>query len=179
MDSMEASDWITAGLALAALIVAAMSWWASRTSAKASLTSAEAAVRSAGSSETSAEAAVRSAVATEKSAEADHALLELERQDRAAADLERRTSVWRHGGVNSREFTFQFRGAEAHNVFFEANVSLEVQRRSGHDALSPMYKGDSAVVVVQDPERWDRRITVSWAESDGPGTERLSKLIVV
>jgi len=173
---MEASDWITAGIALAALIVAGMSWWSSRTSARASVTSAAASETSA-AWETSAGAAVRSADAAEKSANAEQAMLELERQDRAQADRERRVDVWQVRALADAA-EFKFLGAEAHHVFFEANVTLEVQRGKS-DVQSPMYKGDRMTVVVQDPEGWNRRVTVSWAESATLDAERLSRVFVV
>ncbi|WP_346266120.1 HPr family phosphocarrier protein, partial [Glycomyces rutgersensis] len=111
-------------------------------------------------------------------AQADQDLVELERKARADADLERRKNVWEHRRFATDAAEFKFLGAEAHNVFFEANVTLEVERKKV-DVLSPMYKGDRVVIVAQDPDAWNRRVTVSWAESDGLGVERLSKLFVV
>lgn len=154
---MEANDWVTAAIAVLALIVACLSWWASH--------------RSAVASEDSAASARRSAAAEE-------AGLELERQDRADADMQRRVNVWHQRPVHAHAAEFKFLGAEAHHVFFEANVVLEVGRRKS-TTQSPMYKGDRMIIVAQDPEGWNRRVTISWAESEGADVERLSKLMVV
>lgn len=160
MDSMEASDWVTAGFALAALIVSLMSWGSSRTSARASVKAAE--------------AAVISAAAAEKSADAEHEILQLERQDRIDADMQRRVNVWRIHPVTAYTAEFKFLGAEAFHVSFKANVVLETGRRRG-DPQGPMYLGDSMTVTAQDHGDWDKRITVSWAESADAGAVRLSK----
>lgn len=154
---MEANDWVTAAIAVLALIIAGLSWWASH--------------RSAVAAEDSAASARRSAVAEE-------AAVELARQDRADADMQRRVNVWHKRPVQAHAAEFKFLGAEAHHVFFEANVVLEVQRRKG-DTQSPMYKGDRMIVVAQDPEGWNRRVTISWAESEGAEVERLSTVFVV
>lgn len=154
---MEANDWVTAAIAVLALIVAGLSWRASHRSAV---------------------AAEDSAVSARRSAVAEEAVLELEKQDRAAADMQRRVNVWHKRSVHAHAAEFKFLGAEAHHVFFEANVVLEVQRRKG-DTQSPMYKGDSMIVVAQDPEGWNRRVTISWAESESADVERLTRVLVV
>lgn len=134
--------------------------------------------RSSRSSDRSATAAEASADAARRTAAVDEANLEVARQERAAADLERRLNVWHHRRVSMDAVEFKFLGAEAHHVFFEANVVLKVERRKG-DPQSPMYKGDRMIVVTQDPSSWNRRITVAWAESEGSDMKRLSKQYVI
>lgn len=134
--------------------------------------------RSAKSAEESSRASVRSADAAEKSANAEHELLQLTLQDRADADLQRRISVWHRHPVHAHAVEFKFLGAEAHHVSFLANVVLQVDRRKG-DTSSPMYKGDRMIVVAQDPAGWNKRVTVSWAEAEGPDVQRLSNTYVI
>lgn len=175
MDSMEASDWITAGLAMAALIVALMSWWSSRISARASLTSAEAAVKSAGSSETSAGAAVRSADAAEKSANAEHELLQLELKDREDAARELRENVWKVKRITMAHLRFEFSGVEAHNVRFE----VENARAEPVDLKPVMRYHDAVRVGVLETDQWNNRITVVWADSGDEGAETLRRTFML
>jgi len=175
MDSMEASDWITALIALAALIIAGMSWWSSRISAKASVMSAEAAVQSARSSETSAGAAVRSADAAEKSADAEHEMLQLEIQDRKAAAREQRENVWKVKRITMAHLRFEFSGVEAHDVQF-----LVDNARADPEDLPPVLRYREAVrVAVLETDHWNKRITVEWAESDREDAERLRRTFLI
>lgn len=177
---MEASDWITAGIALAALIVAAMSWWSSRTSARASVTSAEAAVQSAKSSETSAGAAVRSADAAEKSADAEHALLELERQDRAEAELSQRLHIWEIKRRDPHMWTLRLNAAVAYGVCLDARGAPVTWRRYEGDG-NTFFKGDHLLVMFNAVavDDWNRKVIVRWHESEAPGSEALEKELVL
>lgn len=157
MDSMEPNDWVTAAIAVAALVVSFLAWRSSHRSAR---------------------AAEDSAVSARRTATVEEQLLDLERQDRAEVNLQRRMNVWHVQRFGAHSAQFEFVGAEAHHVSFEANVALQVDRMRGH-MHSPMYKGDRMIVEAQDPDGWDRRVTVSWAESEGVEVERLSKLHVV
>jgi hypothetical protein len=180
MESMTVSDWITAGLALAALIVAAMSWWSSRTSARASVTSAEAAVKSAISSETSAGAAVRSADAAEKSASAEHELLRLELEDRGAAEHERRTNIWEIKRANSHMWTIRLTSDVAYQVDVDAHgAPIEWQQWNG--GFGPVFKRELLKVIYKSTgvDEWDRKVTISWSESELPDGEILRKDLVL
>lgn len=116
---MEAGDSLTSIIATLTLVVAALAWCSSRKSASASETSAEAAARSAESSGMSATAAVCSAGAAEKSAEVEQALLQMEIQDRAKADRDRRVDIWETRRPGTNHWTIRLKAAEAYQVDVE------------------------------------------------------------
>lgn len=153
MDFMEASDLVTALLALAALVVSCFAWWSSHRSAVA------------------AEDAAKSA---KRSAAAEEAQLEFERQDRAAAELERRTNVWSARMATMAHIEFTFRGVEAHHVLVEAQGELlPLSRPKG--GTGPMFNRHRVMAKLREPERWNRVATIAWAESDEEGAELLRK----
>lgn len=132
--------------------------------------------RSADAAETSAAASVRSAEAAEKSADAEHALLELERQDRAQADLERRSNIWRVAQVDEQAWSIRLDAPVAYRVDVDTHGSHVRVSRGG--ASGPMFRNDHLILettlVV-----WNRRVTVVWAESDDENAEFLRKPLVL
>jgi hypothetical protein len=147
---MDAPDKVTAGIAVVALVISVLSWWASH----------------------------RAANAAGRTAAVEEERLRLDRQDRAEADLARRESVWSFRRVATDKVEFKFLGPEAHHVYFEANGGLSIELGK-YDAGGSMYEGDRRTVQAQDLGAWNERVTVNWAESLAPDAERLRKMYVV
>jgi hypothetical protein len=125
----------------------------------------------------SAKSSDRSAKAAERSADVDHALLQLETQDRAQADLEQRLSIWRTAQVDEGTWAIQLEAPVAYRCEVDVHGSNVRASRWG-GASGPMFRGDHLIIettlVV-----WDRRVTIIWAESSGPDSELLRKPLIL
>jgi len=156
MDSMKANDWVTAGIAVAALIVAIMSWWASHRAASA------------------AEDASRQA---KRSADADEAMAEFERQDRAAAELERIRNPWVVQKISQTRFAIEFTGDAAFLAKRPEHAArVTVERPKGK--RGPILNGEVLVMTVVGTAHFDNRVRFRWTTSQEPDAEVFEQILV-